>query len=70
MANALGLPDLTFFRLCRWRVIGSFEFFRVRFGCAIVKNIDIETCGIATWINAFTWPCSSEKPSILLQDSQ
>jgi hypothetical protein len=37
-------------------VIGSFEFFKTRFGCAIVKNIDIETCGIATWINAFTWP--------------
>ena len=37
-------------------VIGSFEFFRARFDCAIVKNIDIETCGIATWINAFTWP--------------
>jgi hypothetical protein len=49
------LPDLTFFRHAGG-VIGSFEFSRARFGCAIVKNIDIETCGIATWINAFTWP--------------
>ena len=37
-------------------VIGSFEVLRAQFGCAIVKNIDFETCGIATWIDAFTWP--------------
>ena len=37
-------------------VVGSFNFLRGRLGCAIVKNIDFETCGIATWIDAFTWP--------------
>ena len=37
-------------------VVGSFEFFKARFSCEILKDIDAKTCGAGVWINAALWP--------------
>jgi hypothetical protein len=37
-------------------VVGSFEFFKLRFSCAILKDIDSKTCGLGVWVNSFGWP--------------
>jgi hypothetical protein len=37
-------------------VVGSFEFFKIRFSCAILKDIDSKTCGLGVWVNSFAWP--------------
>jgi hypothetical protein len=37
-------------------IVGSFEFFKARFGCSVLKDIDSTTCGAGVWINAASWP--------------
>jgi len=37
-------------------VVGSFDFFKVRFSCVILKDIDSKTCGLNVWVNSFAWP--------------
>jgi len=37
-------------------IVGSFEFFKARFGCTVLKDIDSKTCGADVWINAASWP--------------
>jgi hypothetical protein len=44
-----------FVAVCAGGVVGSFEFFKVRFSCAILKDIDSKTCGLGVWVNSFAW---------------
>jgi hypothetical protein len=37
-------------------VVGSFEYFKVRFSCAIFEDIDSKTCAPNVWVNSFSWP--------------
>jgi hypothetical protein len=37
-------------------VVGSFEYFKVRFSCVIFKDIDSKTCAPNVWVNSFSWP--------------
>ena len=37
-------------------VVGSFEYFKVRFSCVILKDIDSKTCAPNVWVNSFSWP--------------
>lgn len=37
-------------------VVGSFEIYKVRFSCVLLKDIDSKTCGAAVWVNSFAWP--------------
>jgi hypothetical protein len=37
-------------------IVGSFEFFKARYGCTVLKDIDATTCGADVWINAASWP--------------
>lgn len=39
-------------------VIGSFEVFRARFACVVLKDIDAKTCGAELWIYSLAWPFS------------
>ena len=36
--------------------VGSFEYFKVRFSCVILKDIDSKTCAPDVWVNSFSWP--------------
>ena len=45
-----------FFAIYAGGVVGSFEIFRVRFSCTILKDIDSKTCGANVWVNSFAWP--------------